>query len=294
MEFIKALIDKKGSLESYEEERRKTKNKNLLTMETFAEKFFDSDYDKMHEAILFYNHKIKRIIKLKEKIDVYDLEVQGTHNFALAAGVFVHNSAKQGRNREFQAILPLRGKIINVEKARLIKVLKNEEIGTMITAIGTGLGDEFNLDKKRYDKVIIMTDADVDGNHIACLLLTFFYRHMQPLIQAGNVYLAMPPLYKVKKGKKEYYVYNEEEKEKLLKKIKTEGISLQRYKGLGEMNPKQLWETTMDPKTRMLKKVTIEDAVHADEVFSVLMGDDVEPRREFIKEHAKEVQELDI
>ncbi|MBW2973951.1 DNA topoisomerase (ATP-hydrolyzing) subunit B [Candidatus Woesearchaeota archaeon] len=212
----------------------------------------------------------------------------------LVEGDSAGGSAKQGRNREFQAILPLRGKIINVEKARLIKVLKNEEIGTMITAIGTGLGDEFNIDKRRYDKVIIMTDADVDGNHIACLLLTFFYRHMQPLIQAGKVYLAMPPLYKVKKGKKEYYVYNEDEKDKLLKEIGTEGVSLQRYKGLGEMNPKQLWETTMDPKTRMLKQVAIEDAVHADETFSILMGDEVEPRRDFIKEHAKEVKELDI
>ncbi len=294
IEFIKTLIDKKGSLENYEEERKKVNNKNLLKIETFSKKFFESDDDKMHEAILCYNHKIKQIIKLNQKMDVYDLEVKGTHNFALAAGVFVHNSAKQGRNREFQAILPLRGKIINVEKARLIKVLKNEEIGTMITAIGTGLGDEFNADKRRYDKIIIMTDADVDGNHIACLLLTFFYRHMRPLIQAGKIYLAMPPLYKIKKGKKEYYVYNDDEKEKLLKELGTEGIGIQRYKGLGEMNPKQLWETTMDPKTRMLKQIAIEDAVHADEVFSVLMGDDVEPRREFIKEHAKEVSELDI
>ena len=212
----------------------------------------------------------------------------------LVEGDSAGGSAKQGRNREFQAILPLRGKIINVEKARLIKVLKNEEIGTLITAIGTSLGDEFNIDKKRYDKIIIMTDADVDGNHIACLLLTFFYRHMQQLIQAGKIYLAMPPLYKIKKGKKEYYVYNDDEKEKLLSEIGTEGIGIQRYKGLGEMNPQQLWETTMDPTKRMLKQITIEDAVHADEVFSILMGDDVEPRREFIQSHAKEVQELDI
>ncbi|MBW2986406.1 DNA topoisomerase (ATP-hydrolyzing) subunit B [Candidatus Woesearchaeota archaeon] len=212
----------------------------------------------------------------------------------LVEGDSAGGSAKQGRNREFQAILPLRGKIINVEKARLIKILKNEEIGTMITAIGTGIGDEFNIDKLRYHKIVIMTDADVDGNHIACLLLTFFYRYMQPLIQAGKVYLAMPPLYKVKKGKKSYYVYNEDEKNKLINEIGSEGVTLQRYKGLGEMNPKQLWDTTMDPKTRMLKQVTIEDAVSADEMFSVLMGDEVEPRREFIKEHAKEVSELDI
>lgn len=212
----------------------------------------------------------------------------------LVEGDSAGGSAKQGRNREFQAILPLRGKIINVEKARLVKVLKNEEISTMITAIGTGIGDEFNIDRKRYDKVIIMTDADVDGNHIACLLLTFFFRQMKPLIQSGKVYLAMPPLYKIKKGKKEYYVYTEDEKNKLLSEIGAEGSSLQRYKGLGEMNPQQLWETTMDPKTRKLKQITIEDAVSADETFTTLMGDDVGPRREFIKEHAKEVSELDI
>ena len=212
----------------------------------------------------------------------------------LVEGDSAGGSAKQGRNRMFQAILPLRGKIINVEKARLIKVLKNEEIGTMITAIGTSIGEEFDIAKLRYHKIIIMTDADVDGNHIACLLLTFFYRQMQELLQAKKIYIAMPPLYKIQKGKKIDYVYNDEEKEKLLKEIGTEGVSIQRYKGLGEMNPQQLWDTTMDPKTRSLKQITIEDAVHADEIFSILMGDDVEPRREFIQEHAKEVKELDI
>jgi DNA gyrase subunit B len=270
------------------------KNNKLLTIKTFADKFFDSDNDKMHETILCYNHKIKRIEKIKEKIDVYDLEVKNTHNFALASGVFVHNSAKQGRNKDFQAILPLRGKIINVEKARLIKILKNEEIGTLITAIGTGISDEFNITKLRYGKVIVMTDADVDGNHIACLLLTFFYRYMGELIKAGKIYLAMPPLYRVQKGKKSEYVYTEEEKNTKVKEFGTEGVTLQRYKGLGEMNPKQLWETTMDPKTRMLKQITIEDAVQADEIFRILMGDEVEPRREFIQEHAKEVKELDV
>ncbi|MBN1645160.1 DNA topoisomerase (ATP-hydrolyzing) subunit B [Candidatus Woesearchaeota archaeon] len=293
IKFIKTLLDKTGSLENYEKERRKAKNKNLLTIDTFSKKFFDSDYSRMHEAILCYNHKIKRLEKLKEKIDVYDIEVKGTRNFALASGVFVHNSAKQGRSKDFQAILPLRGKIINVEKARLIKILKNEEIGTMITAIGTGISDEFDLAKARYGKIIIMTDADVDGNHIACLLLTFFYRYMRQLIDAGKVYLAMPPLYKVQKGKKFIYVYTDAEKDAKLKEF-GEGTVIQRYKGLGEMNPKQLWETTMDPKTRMLKQITIEDAVHADEIFAILMGDEVEPRREFIQEHAKEVKELDI
>ncbi|MBD3361797.1 DNA topoisomerase (ATP-hydrolyzing) subunit B [Candidatus Woesearchaeota archaeon] len=294
MQFIHKIINKTGSLETYEKERKQINNKNILTLGTFANKFFDSDTSQMHEAIMCYNHKIKRIEKINEKIDVYDLEVKGTHNFALAAGVFVHNSAKQGRSKDFQAILPLRGKIINVEKARLIKILKNEEIGTMITAIGTGIGEEFSIDKARYGKIIIMTDADVDGNHIACLLLTFFYRYMKPLIEAGKVYLAMPPLFKIKKGKRFEYAYTESQKNEKIKEFGSEGASLQRYKGLGEMNPKQLWETTMDPKTRRLKQITIEDAVHADEIFEILMGDEVEPRREFIQEHAKEVSELDI
>jgi DNA gyrase subunit B len=203
-------------------------------------------------------------------------------------------SAKQGRSREFQAILPLRGKILNVEKARLNKMLKSMGITTMISAIGTGIGEDFDISKARYHKIIIMTDADVDGNHIACLLLTFFYRHMRPLIDSGYIYLAMPPLYKIKKGKSDYYAYNDAEKEKLLVQIGKDGVGIQRYKGLGEMNPQQLWETTMDPKTRTLKQITVDDAIRADEIFSILMGDDVEPRRDFIQNHAKEVSELDV
>lgn len=212
----------------------------------------------------------------------------------LVEGDSAGGSAKQARNKEFQAILPLRGKIINVEKARLIKVLKNEEVGAIITATGTGIGEEFDINKLRYGKVVIMTDADVDGNHIACLLLTFYYRYMQELIKTGHVYLAMPPLYRVQKGKKFDYVYTEEEKNAKVAEYGTEGVIVQRYKGLGEMNPQQLWETTMDPKVRTLKQVTIEDAVQADEIFRILMGDEVEPRREFIQEHAKDVTELDI
>ncbi|MBI4016492.1 MAG: DNA topoisomerase (ATP-hydrolyzing) subunit B [Candidatus Aenigmarchaeota archaeon] len=211
----------------------------------------------------------------------------------LVEGESAGGSAKGARNREFQAILPLRGKIINVEKARLIKVLQNEEVGTLITAIGTSLGEEFAITKLRYYKIIIMTDADVDGNHISCLLLTFFYRYMRPLIDAGHIYLALPPLYKVEKNKKVQYVYNEEQKNKLVKELGGD-IDLQRYKGLGEMNPRQLWDTTMNPVVRSLKKVYIEDAIAADELFSMLMGDEVEPRRDFIMEHAKEVRELDI
>ncbi len=211
----------------------------------------------------------------------------------LVEGDSAGGSAKQGRNREFQAILPLRGKIINVEKARLVKVLKNEEIGNIITAIGTGLGEDFDLNKLRYDKIIIMTDADVDGNHISCLLLTLFYRMMPSLIENGKIYIAQPPLYKIEKNKKAHYVYNDVQKEELLKQIGKE-VNIQRYKGLGEMNPTQLWETTMDPASRTLKKITVEDAVGADEIFSILMGDEVEPRKEFILRHAKEVRELDV
>lgn len=211
----------------------------------------------------------------------------------LVEGDSAGGSAKQGRNREFQAILPLRGKIINVEKARLMKVLKNEEIGAMITALGTGIGEEFDISKLRYHKVVIMTDADVDGHHIACLLLTFFYRLMSELVKQGKIYLAQPPLYKVEKGKRMEYAYSDSQKEKLVKEI-GEGVGIQRYKGLGEMNPSQLWETTMDPSARVLKQVTIEDAVLADRIFTVLMGDEVEPRKEFILTHAKEVKELDV
>ncbi len=203
-------------------------------------------------------------------------------------------SAKQGRNRKFQAILPLRGKILNVEKARLSKILSSETITTLITALGCGIGDEFDIEKIRYHKIIIMTDADVDGSHIRTLILTFFFRYMQPLVEQGYIYIAQPPLYKVKKGKKEHYVYNEEKLNILLTEIGKDSINLQRYKGLGEMNPKQLWDTTMDPVQRMLLQVTLEDAVEADKIFTILMGDEVAPRREFIKEHAKEVVNLDV
>ncbi len=241
-----------------------------------------------------YNHKIKSMIKLKQKMDVYDLEVEGTHNFALASGVFVHNSAKQGRDREFQAILPLRGKILNVEKARLNRIFANNEIVAMITAIGTGIGEEFSIEKARYHRIIIMTDADVDGNHITTLLLTFFYRYMKELIEEGYIYLSIPPLYKITKGKSSDYAYSEAEKEKILREKGSDGVSIQRYKGLGEMNPGQLWETTMDPENRMLKRITIEDAVKADKIFTVLMGDEVEPRRKFIKENARKAVNIDI
>ncbi len=409
------------------------------------------------EAVTNYNHRIISIERLEECIDVYDIEVPHTHNFALASGVFVHNSAKQGRDRKFQAILPLRGKILNVEKARLTKILKNEEIRALITAIGAGIGEgeEFDINKARYHRIIIMTDADVDGSHIRTLLLTLFYRYMRQLIDMGYIYIAQPPLFKVKKGKIENYVYNEEELDKwfskttlenialvsksegkkytkdelsnflnylvkyknfyekyqkkglpaelinllilksntfrgettkskignlvdqiysiipnakvlsapkstnndiisievdgefdgkaikfiidekfeeiyeiyqkieslgkppyiivesdsnkneqninslyelavLLSEYGRKGITLQRYKGLGEMNPQQLWDTTMNPGTRTMLKVSLEDAIKADEIFTILMGDKVEPRREFIEKHARDVKNLDV
>ena len=201
-------------------------------------------------------------------------------------------SAKQGRDRNTQAILPLWGKILNVEKSRLDKMLKNQAVRTLITAIGAGISDEFDLTRTRYHKIILMTDADVDGSHIRTLLLTFFYRHMAPLIEAGYIYIAQPPLYRLKKGNSEVYVYSDRELEQKMKEMP--GAAIQRYKGLGEMNPEQLWITTMNPATRVLKQVTVNDAVEAEMLFTTLMGDAVEPRRLFIQQHAAEVENLDV
>jgi len=203
-------------------------------------------------------------------------------------------SAKQGRDRRFQAILPLKGKILNVEKARMDKVLSNEEIRTIITALGTGIKDEFDINKARYNKIIIMTDADVDGSHIRTLILTFLYRHMRELIERGYVYIAQPPLYRVKKGNTELYAYSDEERDRHIERLGKTGVTVQRYKGLGEMNPEQLWKTTMDPETRTLLQVTLEDGAEADHIFSILMGDQVEPRRKFIEKNAKYVRNLDV
>ncbi|MGQ4669149.1 DNA gyrase subunit B, partial [Metabacillus halosaccharovorans] len=204
-------------------------------------------------------------------------------------------SAKQGRDRHFQAILPLRGKIINVEKARLDKILSNNEIRAIITALGTGIGEDFEITKARYHKVVIMTDADVDGAHIRTLLLTFFYRYMRPIIERGYIYIAQPPLYKIQQGKRIEYAYNDKQLDTYLAEMpELPKPGIQRYKGLGEMNPDQLWETTMNPETRTLLQVTLEDAIDADETFDTLMGDKVEPRRNFIEENAQYVKNLDI
>ena len=484
MRFLREVYEKEGSTNSYDRHRRllPKQNKNLLKLDTITERFFDGDKTKLLEAVKGFNHKIRSVRLLKQKIDVYDIEVPCTHNFALSGGVFVHNSARQGRDRRFQAILPLKGKILNVEKARLDKILSNEEIKTIITVLGCGIGEEFNAERLRYHKIILMADADVDGSHIRTLLLTFFYRQMPKLLEDGRIYIAQPPLYKVKRGKREEYIQTEAEMDALLldmgtddlvlsktrpaqelsskqtrdlcatliqiaqmgkaierrgvkfikylslvqpktKKVpvfmvKVEGIAhfaysdaelakivkeyekksgkvlelhnetdkeaptskdidvveffeaetiaqaiasldklgiplveaydpksedveknlkrkkvsggqrqpilklradgettlvyslkelidkikerarhgmvVQRYKGLGEMNPGQLWETTMDPARRTLLNVRLEDVVKADEMFTVLMGDAVEPRRAFIEKHAREVTNLDI
>jgi len=459
MSLLKNVLDTYGDTAHYEPARKVKRDKNLLKLGTLCERFFGDDMARMCEAGKNYNHKVKRVEWLTDRVDVYDIEVPNTHNFALASGVFVHNSAKQGRDRRFQAILPLKGKILNVEKARLDKALSNEEIRTIITAIGCGIGEEFDIAKIRYHKIIIMCDADVDGSHIRTLLLTLFYRQMPALIENGHIYIAQPPLYKIKRGKREEYIQTEDEYNNLLlelgtegmtlvrlkdkhqftdkqlkavldslielegygnaiersgaclskyitlrqkktkklplymvkveqeahflynddelskyvgndtskskdymefyeareiekivdkidklgvdmeeydspeespkekkdtkkesskpiytikmeketkgfyslkgvlkfvKRVGKEGMSIQRYKGLGEMNPVQLWETTMDPEKRTLLKVMLEDAVEADSMFTILMGEAVEPRREFIEKHAHEVKVLDI
>ena len=206
-------------------------------------------------------------------------------------------SAKAGRTREIQAILPLWGKMLNVEKARLDRVYGNDKLMPIVTALGTGIGDEFDITKLRYGKVIIMADADVDGSHIRTLLLTFFFRFMRPLIENGNIYIAQPPLYKVYRGRQVRYAYTEEEREQYIKELAGENnlkVDIQRYKGLGEMNPEQLWETTMDPERRTMVRVEMEDAIKADEIFTILMGDKVAPRREFIEKNARYVKNLDI
>ena len=460
--FAKMVYESHGNLELYNDERQALPQRDttLLKYDTLVNRFFNTNQNALLEAVINYNHKIKRIEKVEEKTDVYDIEVPNTHNFALACGVFVHNSAKQGRDRRFQAILPIKGKILNVEKARLDKILSNEEIRTIITALGTGVGEEFDISKLRYHKVILMADADIDGSHIRTLLLTLLYRHMHKLVEGGYVYIAQPPLYKIKRGNREEYIQTEQQMDDLLldlgreghrfvrlkdkqtftdnqfkdllyllveleklginlekkgveiakylqfrhqktkkmpiyrvkvdgndhflysdkelanftdkeakegeqdvlelfeaqeierivakieklgldiftyslesaqqkdasgqaikkqkslyritnekeakdcsglkevlayiKEVATKGMHIQRYKGLGEMNPQQLWETTMDPDKRTILKVTLEDEVEADKMFTVLMGDAVEPRREFIENYAHQVKNLDI
>jgi DNA gyrase subunit B len=288
--LMKKILEQNGNLVRFDELRIKNNDKSVLSLDTFCRRFFNGDKKEMLESVNNWNHKIIRIERLNEKIDVYDMEVPNTHNFALASGIFVHNSAKMARDKENQAILPLKGKILNIEKSSPIKALSSEEVANIITVIGTGVGDQFDYSKLRYNKVIIMTDADVDGEHIKTLLLTFFFRFMPSLIENGNIYVALPPLYRIRKSK-DYYVYTDDELKKEIERIDAANIT--RFKGLGEMNSQQLWDTTMNPKTRKLKKIFIEDAVEADKVFSMLMGDDVPARKQFILENAMEAN-LDI
>ncbi|MDP1729322.1 MAG: toprim domain-containing protein, partial [archaeon] len=289
--LMKTALEKFDTLDNFDSLRVENNDRSILSKDTFCSRFFNNDSEKMLEAVKKCNHKIKRIEWLNEKIDVYDIEVPNTHNFALASGVFVHNSGKIARDKEFQAILPLKGKILNVEKANPVKALSSEEVINLITAVGTGVKENFDQSKLRYNKIILMCDADVDGQHITTLLLTFLFRYMPQLVENGNVFIAVAPLFRIRKGK-DFYVYSEEEKEKKVKELGGKA-DVQRFKGLGEMNAQQLWDTTMNPKTRILKKVTIEDAVEADETFSMLMGDAVGPRREFITKNAH-IAEIDI
>lgn len=295
--------------------------------------------DTQKQVAYSYNHKVKRAERTGIRTDVYDIEVEGTHNFALASGIFVHNSAKQGRDRKNQAILPLRGKILNVERARLDKMLSSEQIKNLVIAMGAGVGEQFDIEKVRYHRIIIMTDADVDGAHIRTLLLTLFYRYFPEIIRRGYLYIAQPPLFRVQVGKNFQYAFSEPERDEIIadmlsekeaKKVKgkldkkkqavedeitevmsestsetidgemvdetgkSRGYAVQRYKGLGEMNPEQLWETTMDPENRVMLQVRIDDAEKTSEIFETLMGDEVAPRKRFIQAHAKSVKNLDI
>ncbi len=324
---LREVWDKEGTIEAFDTIRIAKKDHTLLSLKEFRRRFFHDDREAVVETVKHFNHKITKIEVLKKRIPVYDIEVPSTHNFALASGIFVHNSSKQGRDRKTQAILPLRGKILNIERARLDKMLASEQIKNLVVALGTAIGDTFDISKLRYHKVIIATDADTDGGHIRTLILTLFYRYFKPLIEGGFIYIAQPPLYKIKKGKEIMYYYSEDEKNGYLKKegvkaeeleisdepeqgdvVEVEGdeeesnakatkkvpkLSIQRYKGLGEMNPEELWETTMDPARRILKQVNIEDGQEADKVFDMLMGTDVFARKSFIQSNAK-MATLDI
>ncbi len=305
----------------YNEIRRATGDRTLLRLDTIRKRFFEGRHKRFENAVAHFNHKVRTVVALTERMDVYDLEVPGTHNFALASGVFVHNSSKQGRDRKFQAILPLRGKILNVERARLDKMLASKEIKSLIIALGAAIGDEFDESRLRYHRIVIMTDADVDGAHIRTLILTLFYRYFPTVVERGYLYIAQPPLYKVQAGKSVQYAYSDAQKDALIAEVRKtknvkrkttsegetekqeqiadeeksmKGIEIQRYKGLGEMNPSELWETTMDPARRIFKQVTVSDATAADRIFDILMGDEVLPRKKFIQTHATAVKNLDI
>jgi DNA gyrase subunit B len=283
-------------LEIYNSYRKRTRDKSMLRWETFCDRYFHGNRSRAREAVKNYNHRVVSIDRLEERMDVYDIEVPNSHNFALASGVFVHNSAKQGRNRRTQAILPLRGKILNIEKTDDAKIYKNNEVQSLITALGLGVkGDEFDSTQLRYHRIVIMTDADVDGAHIRTLLLTFFYRYQRSLIEEGFIYIACPPLYKVERGRNYYYCYSDRELQQRLAEFPDNAnYTIQRFKGLGEMMPEQLWTTTMNPETRTFKRVEIQDAAEADRIFTILMGDRVAPRREFIETYGSKLNLTDL
>jgi DNA gyrase subunit B len=297
LKVMRSIYDEFGeiSVEMYDKVRAESNDKALIKMSTICERFFNGDIARLEDAVKNYNHKIVSIEPLKKKIDVFDLEIPHTHNFALHSGIFVHNSAKQGRDRHNQAILPLRGKIMNTQKYRVDRVLSNNEFNDVTTALGVGIGDTLDISKLRYHKIIIMSDADVDGLHITTLVLTLLFRFFRPLIEQGYVYVAQPPLHKVEIGKKKYYFINDKKKDEFVKKAKLKGkVPVEnRFKGLGEMNPEQLWETTMNPETRVLKRVEIQDAEEAEKTFEMLMGTEVPPRRRFIQRYAANAN-LDI
>jgi DNA gyrase subunit B len=298
---IKALKDieqANGSIDlnAYYQYRLDTRDKSLLKFETFCDRYFDGSTEQAVEAISQYNHRIISVEPIEECFDVYDIEVPHTHNFALASGVFVHNSAKQGRDRRTQAILPLRGKILNIEKTDDSKIYKNNEVQSLIAALGLGVkGEEFNIANLRYHRVCLMTDADVDGAHIRTLLLTFFYRYQRDLIDQGFVYIACPPLYKLERGKNHFYCYSDRELQTQIATFPANAnYTIQRFKGLGEMMPQQLWDTTMNPETRSMKRIEIQDAAEADRIFTILMGDRVAPRREFIETYGSKLDMADL
>jgi DNA gyrase subunit B len=291
---VKSLVDEALS-KSLEEYLHKNPNNakailNRVLLNTQARKAAKA----AKEAV--FKKRIQAGLTLSGKLADCSSRDPSKRELFVVEGDSAGGSAKQGRNRIFQAVLPLRGKILNVEKANLEKILKSQEIKSLIIALGTGFGKDFNLENLRYSKIIIACDADSDGNHIRTLLLTLFYRYLRPLIEQGFVYIAQPPLYKIVQGKEIYYAYNDEEKNEIVKKLSKnkKEIEVQRYKGLGEMNPEELWETTLNPEKRILKKVTIEDAEEADRLFTILMGQEVEPRKLFIETYAREVQNLDI
>ncbi|WP_443689852.1 DNA topoisomerase (ATP-hydrolyzing) subunit B [Nostoc mirabile] len=295
---LKQIEIEQGALEldAYQAYRLQTQDKSLLKFDTFCKRYFEDNQALACEAVANYNHRVVSIERLEEKVDVYDIEVPHTHNFALASGVFVHNSAKQGRDRRTQAILPLRGKILNIEKTDDAKIYKNNEVQALITALGLGVkGDEFDSTQLRYHRIVIMTDADVDGAHIRTLLLTFFYRYQRALIEQGFIYIACPPLFKVERGRNHEYCYSDREKNQAIAKFPANAnYTIQRFKGLGEMMPQQLWDTTMNPETRKMKQVEIEDAAEADRIFTILMGDRVAPRREFIETYGSKLNFTDL